>query len=51
LSLPVTARREGTLAQGDFGRWMVKHIDNWFAFSRKLGLGIENMEEVILVTR
>ena len=50
LSLPVTARREDTLARGDFGRWMVKHIDSWFAFARRLGLGIEQMEEIILVT-
>jgi hypothetical protein len=28
----------------------VKHIDNWFAFARKLGLGIERIEEIILVT-
>jgi hypothetical protein len=28
----------------------VKHIDSWFAFARKLGLGIERMEEIILVT-
>jgi hypothetical protein len=50
LSLPVTARREDTLAQGDFGRWIAKHIDSWFAFARGLGLGIEEMEEIILVT-
>ena len=31
-------------------RWIVKHIDNWFAFARRLELGIENMEEIILVT-
>jgi hypothetical protein len=29
---------------------MVKHIDSWFAFARNLGLGIEQMEDVILVT-
>jgi hypothetical protein len=28
----------------------VKHIDSWFAFAGKLGLGIEQMEEIILVT-
>jgi hypothetical protein len=46
----VKARREDTLARGDFGVWMVKHIDRWFAFARELGLGIEQMEEIILVT-
>ena len=29
---------------------MVKHIDSWFSFARNLGLGIEEMEEIILVT-
>ena len=28
----------------------MKHIDGWFAFTQKLGLGIEQMEEIILVT-
>ena len=50
LSLPATARREDTLALGDFGRWIAKHVDSWFAFTRNLGLGIEQMQEIILVT-
>ena len=29
---------------------MLKHIDGWFAFARGLGLGIDQMEEIILVT-
>ena len=29
---------------------MAKHIVRWFAFSQNLGLGIERMEEIILVT-
>jgi hypothetical protein len=29
---------------------MVKHADSWFSFARQLDLGIENMEEIILVT-
>jgi len=29
---------------------MVAHIDRWFAFARQLELGIERMEELILVT-
>jgi hypothetical protein len=28
----------------------VKHIDSWFAFARELGIGIQQMEEIILVT-
>jgi len=29
---------------------MVKRADDWFAFARQLDLGIEKMEEIILVT-
>ena len=29
---------------------MVQHIDSWFAFAKTLGLGIEQMEEIVLVT-
>jgi hypothetical protein len=29
---------------------MLKNIDRWFAFARRLGLGIEQMEDIILVT-
>lgn len=50
LSLPVKARREDTLAQSDFAEWIIKRIDCWFAFARRLGLGIEQMEDIILVT-
>ena len=28
----------------------MKHIDSWFAFARNLGLGIQQMEEIVLVT-
>ncbi|SRR6266478_6888263 len=49
-SFPVDVRRQDTYAQGDFGKWMIKHIDPWFAFSRSLGLGIEKMEDIVLVT-
>ena len=44
------AQREDTLARGDFKMWIVKNIGIWFAFAQKLGLGIERMEEIILVT-
>lgn len=39
-----------TLVQSDFSEWIVKNIDRCFAFARQLGLGIEQMEEIILVT-
>ena len=50
LSLPVRAQRQDTLAQGDFGKWIVNHIDLWLAFTRSLGLGITRMEDIVFVT-
>jgi hypothetical protein len=50
MSLPVPALREDTLVLRDFGRWIVKNVNSCFAFARNLGLGIEKMEEIILVT-
>lgn len=50
LSLPVPARREDTVAQGEFGKWILKHIDGWFDFIQSRGLGVERMEDVVLVT-
>ena len=44
------AQRQDTLAREAFGKWMVTHIDRWFAFARQLELGIEQTEELILVT-
>jgi hypothetical protein len=38
------------MAKGDFGKWILRHIDSWFAFARERDLGIERMEELILVT-
>ncbi|KAH9032626.1 hypothetical protein EDB84DRAFT_1561900 [Lactarius hengduanensis] len=49
LSLPVVARREDTISQAHFGTWIIKHIDSWFAFSQRHGLGVE-MEDIVLVT-
>ncbi|KAI0290551.1 hypothetical protein B0F90DRAFT_1671913 [Multifurca ochricompacta] len=50
LSLPVQAQRQDTVARGEFGRWIVKHINLWFAFTQELGLGLNRMEDIILVT-
>jgi hypothetical protein len=50
LSVPVRAQRQDTLVKGDFAKRIVKHIDIWFAFAQRLGFGIEQMEEIILVT-
>jgi len=50
LSLPIPAQREDTVALGDFGKWIIEHIDRWFAFTENLGLGISSMQDIILVT-
>ena len=50
LYLPTKASCENTVALGDFGKWMIKHIDSWFSWVRLLGVGIERMEEIVLVT-
>jgi hypothetical protein len=50
LSLPVSTRRLDTLARGEFEKWIVNHIDSWFRFMQDLGLGIEHMEDIVLVT-
>jgi len=46
----VNACSEDTLAKPAFGEWIVKQIDHCFAFSRELQLGVEQMEDIILVT-
>ena len=50
LSLPVLAQGEDTVAFGDFSKWMIKHIDTWFAFACGLGLRVNRVEDIILVT-
>ncbi|KAF8257345.1 hypothetical protein EI94DRAFT_1324112 [Lactarius quietus] len=39
LSLPIEAKRENTVLHEDFGKWMIKHIDQWFAWIQGKGLG------------
>lgn len=50
LSLPVQAKSENTVVRKDFGKWMIEHIDQWFAWARHKGLEIDRMEDIILVT-
>ena len=50
LCLPIQAKGENTVASVDFGKWIIKHIDRWFAWARHLGLGVSRMEDIILVT-
>ncbi|KAI9439697.1 hypothetical protein H4582DRAFT_1876692 [Lactarius indigo] len=50
LCLPIKAKKEDTRAKNTFGRWMTKHIDTWFAWAHQLGLGVDRMEDIVLVT-
>ncbi|KAI9447262.1 hypothetical protein BJY52DRAFT_1127518 [Lactarius psammicola] len=50
LSLPIQAKREDTVVREGFGKWMMKHIDLWFAWIRHNELEIDRMEDIILVT-
>ncbi|KAI0248856.1 hypothetical protein BJV78DRAFT_1284407 [Lactifluus subvellereus] len=50
LYLPVQAPGQTALARGRFGQHMIKHIKSWFAFTQWHGLGVEQMDEIILVT-
>ena len=49
-SLPIQAKTENTVASTDFGKWMIRHIDHWFAWARQLGLEVDRMEDIVLVT-
>ena len=50
LCLPVQAQHEDTIARGAFRDYIVRHISDWCAFARSLGLGVNQMEDIILVT-
>ena len=50
LFLPIQAMGEDTVAMADFGKWMIKHIDCWSVWVRQLGLGVNRMEDIILIT-
>ena len=50
LSIPIKAKREDTVARTKFGRWLISHIDRWFAWARQRELGVNRMEDIILVT-
>ena len=50
LSLPIQAKRENTVVGEGLGKWMIKHIDQWFAWVLDRELGVNHMEEIVLVT-
>jgi hypothetical protein len=50
LYLPFPAEREDTVALGDFGKWLIKNIDGCMRLAEERGLGVNRMEDIILVT-
>ena len=38
------------MALDGFGKWMIKHIDQWFAWILDKELQIERMEDIVLIT-
>ena len=48
--LPFPADREETTAHGDFGKWILKYIDDCFKIAGAFGCGIDHMEDIVLVT-
>jgi len=49
LSLPVPAQCKDTVVQKAFAKFILKHIDEWFAFAHERDFGIRR-EDIILVT-
>ena len=49
LSLPVSAQREDIVAKDKFGKYMLKHLEEWFTFARE-HVGIVRREDIVLVT-
>ena len=43
------AQREDTICPDHFRTWMLGHIDSWFNFSQRNGMGIA-MEDIVLLT-
>jgi len=50
LYLPFLAALEETIAHGDFGKWIIKNIDDCLKVAEDLGCGVNRAEDIILVT-
>ncbi|KAI9458114.1 hypothetical protein F5148DRAFT_332843 [Russula earlei] len=50
LFLPTQTECQDTIARGDFGQWIIKHFEESLRFARRHGLGIDQMEDIMLVT-
>jgi hypothetical protein len=50
LYLPFPAEQEDTVALGDFGKWILENIHDCMRLAEDRGVGINRMEDIILVT-
>jgi len=50
LSIPHEGRREDVIRPKAFGDYIRDNVVSWFEWSKKIGLGVEHMEDLILVT-
>jgi hypothetical protein len=50
LYLPFPAKREDTVARRDFEKWIINNIYNCMRLAEERGLGVDHMEDIILVT-
>ena len=50
LSIPRDGRREDVIRPKMFEDYIRDNIDSWFEWSKKIGLRVESMEDLILVT-
>lgn len=50
LYLPFVADREETIARGDFGKWILKHVEDCLGVAEDLGCDVSRMEDIVLVT-
>ena len=50
LSLPHKGQRKDVISKKIFEDYIRDNVDKWFRWSKKMKLGIEHMEDLILVT-
>jgi hypothetical protein len=50
LTLPFDGLREDVIRTKAFEDYIQDHVDSWFVFARRIGLDVERMEDLILVT-
>ena len=50
ISLPTRAKVVDTVCRADFGDWMIRRIDSWYAWAQRRRVEIDRMEDLILVT-